>query len=219
MSTPRILNIVDNTQRVVRDVFNDKASLLSATKAVGFYKVIIDETQGNKPTEYHWNGTELKSLGGAGGHVIKDETITYPKRESIKLVGATVTDNASQNETVIEIIGGAGTAEITQITRIDRTAGQEEEFNVAGGSKKVIDAYKMDNTGMDTVTVHRDFDNADAGDFAFDADYVEFIGVAKLKADYEVEASNVQDLGDGKKVYEFVLDASKFKDIVDILGY
>ena len=91
---------------------------------------------------------------------------------------------------------GGSAADIIQIIKFDRVQNQEEEISVLGGNKKIIDVYKMDEEGKNTITLHRSFNDSESDSFEFNTDYVIFNGKAQLKTEYiDTQPSIVLDIG------------------------
>lgn len=69
-------------------------------------------------------GTTLTATGGGGGHTIQDNGTPLTQRTNLNFVGATVTDDAGNDATVITITGGSGTPGFKdQTPQLDSTYG------------------------------------------------------------------------------------------------
>lgn len=75
-----------------------------------FYKCVA---QGTDPETYAWEAQPVQE-GGSGGHTIEDSTgADMTARANLQFVGATVTDDSTNDRTVVTISGGGGGEEAT----------------------------------------------------------------------------------------------------------
>lgn len=105
-----------------------------------------------------------------------------------------IKNNIDNND--IEALVPSSSVEIIQIIKFYREQNQEEEISISGGTKKIIDVYKMDERGKDTITLHKSFDNTDADNFYYDDLYIIFGDKAQLKTEHtDTQPSSVLDIG------------------------
>lgn len=102
---------------------------------------------------------------------------------------------------------------VIQITKMNRVAGQVDVLEYGTNSKTIIDPYKLFPGEEGVITLHRDFNNADASNFDYDERFVIFDGKMRLKNEVEIQGT-ATEIDDG---YVIEFDLSELSDF-DLLG-
>ena len=81
------------------------------TAPIDTSKLWLDITNSSSPILKYHNGTSWINISGSttGGHIIKDDTITYTQRKNLKFTGGvTITDDSTNDTTIIDIVSSSG---------------------------------------------------------------------------------------------------------------